>query len=82
LHCSLPAGDIAIHSFPQSQHVHRRPFDAKNRLSELVNRVVAGEVIGFTRRGVLVARLAPPEDDTARQRHVRKSGAALATLPG
>ena len=35
-------------------------FDAKNRLSELVDRVVAGEVIEITRRGKVVARLAPP----------------------
>lgn len=43
-------------------------FDAKNRLSELVDRVVAGEVIEITRRGKVVARLAPPEDAATRQR--------------
>lgn len=41
-------------------------FEAKNRLSELIDRVVAGEVITITRRGKVVARLAPPDDaDTA-----------------
>lgn len=43
-------------------------FDAKNRLSELIDRVQAGEVIEITRRGKVVARLAPPESDEARQR--------------
>ena len=43
-------------------------FDAKNRLSELIDRVQAGEVIEITRRGKVVARLTPPEADTARQR--------------
>ncbi len=35
-------------------------FDAKNRLSELINRVEAGEEIAITRRGKVVARLVPP----------------------
>ena len=52
-------------------------FDAKNRLSELVDRVVAGEVIEITRRGIVVARLAPPEDDTTRQRHALDAVARL-----
>ena len=43
-------------------------FDAKNRLSELIDRVQAGEVIEITRRGKVVARLTPPETDAARQR--------------
>jgi len=46
-------------------------FEAKNRLSELIDRVVAGEVIEITRRGKVVAQLAPPVRDsdaaTARQ---------------
>ena len=43
-------------------------FDAKNRLSELIDRVVAGDVIEITRRGKVVARLAPPEDPASRLR--------------
>ncbi|WP_157270863.1 type II toxin-antitoxin system Phd/YefM family antitoxin [Azohydromonas aeria] len=43
-------------------------FEAKNRLSELIDRVQAGEVIEITRRGKVVARLTPPESDDARQR--------------
>jgi len=36
-------------------------FDAKNRLSELIDRVLAGETIAITRRGKVVAQLAPPD---------------------
>ena len=43
-------------------------FDAKNRLSELINRVEAGEEIAITRRGKVVARLVPPAPDEASQR--------------
>ena len=43
-------------------------FEAKNRLSELVDRVLTGEVIEITRYGKVVARLAPPEDDVSRLR--------------
>jgi prevent-host-death family protein len=35
--------------------------DAKARLSELVDRVEAGETVDITRRGKLVARLCPVE---------------------
>ena len=35
-------------------------FDAKNRLSELIDRVEAGEEIAITRRGKVVARLVSP----------------------
>ena len=35
-------------------------FEAKNRLSELVERAARGEEIVITRRGVQVARLMPP----------------------
>ena len=52
-------------------------FAAKNRLSELVDRVIAGETIEITRHGKVVARLAPPESDDARQR----SAAALNAPP-
>lgn len=43
-------------------------FEAKNRLSELIDRVQAGEVFAITRRGKVVARLAAPEADAAQQR--------------
>ena len=43
-------------------------FVAKNRLSELINRVEAGEEISITRRGKVVARLVPPAHDDAGQR--------------
>ena len=36
-------------------------FEAKNRLSELVERAARGEEIVITRRGETVARLVPPE---------------------
>jgi antitoxin (DNA-binding transcriptional repressor) of toxin-antitoxin stability system len=35
-------------------------FEAKNRLSELIDRVQRGEVIAITRRGKIVAQLALP----------------------
>lgn len=35
--------------------------DAKARLSELIDRVEAGDSIDITRRGKLVARLEPPQ---------------------
>ena len=37
-------------------------FDAKNRLSELIDRVQSGEVFVITRRGKVVARLTNSED--------------------
>lgn len=43
-------------------------FEAKNRLSELINRVEAGEEISITRRGKVVARLVPPATGDALQR--------------
>ena len=36
-------------------------FEAKNRLSELVERAARGEEIVITRRGQQIARLMPPE---------------------
>lgn len=51
-------------------------FDAKNRLSELINRVEAGEEIAITRRGKVVARLVPPAPD-AEDKRARKAIAAL-----
>ena len=41
-------------------------FEAKNRLSELIDRVQAGEKFDITRRGKVVARLTPTQDDNAR----------------
>ncbi len=35
-------------------------FEAKNRLSELIERVLAGETIAITRRGRVVAQLTAP----------------------
>lgn len=52
-------------------------FEAKNRLSELVDRVLAGEVIEITRHGKVVARLAPPEDEADRQRSAQDAVARL-----
>ena len=43
-------------------------FEAKNRLSELIDRVQAGEEFIITRRGKEVARLALPEASDAGQR--------------
>jgi len=43
-------------------------FDAKNRLSELIERVQAGEEFVITRRGKEVARLALPARGDAGQR--------------
>jgi antitoxin (DNA-binding transcriptional repressor) of toxin-antitoxin stability system len=41
-------------------------YEAKNRLSELIERVQRGEVIAITRRGKVVAELAlPREQDSA-----------------
>lgn len=42
-------------------------FEAKNRLSELIDRVQSGEEFTITRRGKVVARLARPAADTAQQ---------------
>ena len=52
-------------------------FEAKNRLSELVDRVVAGETIEITRHGKVVARLAPPESDESRRRSAQEAVARL-----
>ena len=43
-------------------------FEAKNRLSELIDRVQRGEVIAITRRGKVVAQLGLPDarDDSRR----------------
>lgn len=38
-------------------------FEAKQKLSELVERAAAGERIGITRRGRLVALVVPAQDE-------------------
>ena len=43
-------------------------FEAKNRLSELIDRVQAGEVIAITRRGKVVAQLALPGAPAGRRK--------------
>jgi antitoxin (DNA-binding transcriptional repressor) of toxin-antitoxin stability system len=43
-------------------------FEAKNRLSELIDRVQAGEAIIITRRGKAVAQLSLPEGQEAKGR--------------
>jgi prevent-host-death family protein len=57
-------------------------FDAKNRLSELIHRVEAGEEIAITRRGKVVARLVPAHDDDARQRALDAVAALKASRQG
>ncbi len=45
-------------------------FDAKNRLSELLDKVERGEEVTITRRGRAIARLVPvgPKHDVAKAR--------------
>lgn len=63
-------------------------FEAKNRLSELVERAARGEEIVITRRGEQVARLMPPQpaDPVAQARalaeRIRRSRAGQALGPG
>jgi prevent-host-death family protein len=52
-------------------------FEAKNRLSELIDRVLAGEVIEITRRGKVVARLEPPGGRSAREQEAEGAIARL-----
>lgn len=42
-------------------------FDAKQKLSELLNRTVSGEEFTITKHGRPVARLGPPEEQAGRQ---------------
>jgi prevent-host-death family protein len=51
-------------------------FEAKNRLSELLERAANGEEITITRRGEPVARLVPPADASGRD----KAAEAVAAL--
>ncbi len=43
-------------------------FEAKNRLSELIDRVLAGESFSITRRGRVVAKLSAPDEAQPGQR--------------
>lgn len=58
-------------------------FEAKQKLSELVERASAGERIGITRRGKLAALLVPAQGDVdlkevfARIEQIRKSAKPL-----
>lgn len=58
-------------------------FEAKQKLSELVDRASAGERIGITRRGKLAAFLVPAHEDVdlkavfARIEEIRKSAKPL-----
>ena len=42
-------------------------YEAKNRLSELLDRVQAGEEFVITRRGKAIARLSAPDTEANRQ---------------
>ena len=57
-------------------------FEAKNRLSELIHRVEAGEEIAITRRGKVVARLMPPAPEAAGQRAREAISALRASRKG
>lgn len=51
-------------------------YEAKNRLSELIDRVETGEEITITRRGKVVARLVPPPGERV-DKQARDAVAAL-----
>jgi prevent-host-death family protein len=65
-------------------------FEAKNKLAQLLDWVAAGETVAITRRGKVVAHLAPPgaafnieaavERIRARRRGVTLGGAKIADL--
>ena len=57
-------------------------FEAKNRLSELINRVQGGEEFVITRRGKVVARLAAPESDNGQQRALDAISGVYASRKG
>lgn len=57
-------------------------FEAKNRLSELIHRVEAGEEIAITRRGKIVARLMPPAPDAAGKRALEAIAALRTSRQG
>lgn len=57
-------------------------FEAKNRLSELIERAGKGEEITITKRGEVVARLVPPDSAGARERAVRAVAELLEARKG
>lgn len=52
-------------------------FDAKNRLSELLDKVERGEEVVITRRGRPVAKLVPMVGDSDRERQSREAANRL-----
>lgn len=48
-------------------------FDAKNRLSELLDKVERGEEVVITRRGKAIARLVPTNSQAERERRSREA---------
>lgn len=46
-------------------------FEAKNRLSELIERAGKGEEITITKRGEVVARIVPPDSAGAREQAIQ-----------
>lgn len=50
-------------------------YEAKTRLSELLDAVQAGEEVTITRRGVPVARLVPAQPKAARKRALHEAEA-------
>ncbi len=52
-------------------------FDAKNRLSELIDKAQRGEEVTITRNGKPVARLVVPEPDTERQERARAAAESI-----
>lgn len=61
-------------------------YQAKTRLSELLNRVAAGDIVTITRRGRPIARLVPVEEDAKRRAaqaadQIRARRARLRTVP-
>ena len=57
-------------------------FEAKNRLSELIHLVEAGQEVTITRRGKVVSRLVPAQTGTASQRALDAIAALRASRRG
>ena len=56
-------------------------FEAKNKLSELLDRVEAGEEITITRHGKAVARLVPAVNDNDQRARARDAVARIRQCP-
>ena len=70
---------------PASTHPEKGPqqwgiYEAKTKLSELIERVAAGEEIVITRHGTPVARLVPPAADGVNAEQARTILAELRAL--